>query len=93
MPVVPRGQIGGSATLEDVSQREWVRPGGVGGLHGGTLTEPGVHVHGRATGGGFTGECPRAPLSPNPFPLGDILQRCAPSDLSSSDNWQLVLER
>ena len=29
----------------------------------------------------------------NPFPLGDILQRCAPSDLSSSDNWQLGLER
>ena len=29
----------------------------------------------------------------NPFPLGDILQRCAPSDLSSSDNWQLVSER
>ena len=52
--------------MEDVSQREWVRPGGVGGLHGGTLTEPGVHLHGRATGGGFTGECPRAPLSPNP---------------------------
>ena len=48
---------GGRPTLEDVSQREWVRPGGVGGLHGGTLTEPGVHVHGRATGGGFTGEC------------------------------------
>ena len=64
--VVARGQIGRSATLEDVSQREWVRPGGVGGLHGGTLTEPGVHVHGRATSGGFTGECPRAPLSPNP---------------------------
>ena len=29
----------------------------------------------------------------NPFPLGDILQRCAPSDLSSSDNWQFGLER
>ena len=57
----------GAPTLEDVSQREWVRPGGVGGLHGGTLTEPGVHVHGRATGGGFTGECPRAPFEPEPI--------------------------